>query len=181
MLYVEIRKKFEVRRGKFFISLPSAQKNTRQTRLFAECKKKTLGKELVCRVFSKFTVLFFLPECVIFDTRQMACLSSVRWNALVKPLTTRQMRVFPQCACAAWQVFIELQTEEIVTNVFCQLVNNQWREMHADFTASSGGWLQRVHEDNDAFCCARYMCRALGCFGFLLVRWRAHVNRISLN
>ena len=50
MLYVEIRKNFEVRRGNFFISLPSAKKtlgklaclpsakkNTRQTRLFAEC------------------------------------------------------------------------------------------------------------------------------------------------
>ena len=71
MLYVEIRKNFEVRRGNFFISLPSAQ-------------KKHSANSLVCRVLKKhsanklFAECLFFVECIFFDTRQMACLPSAR-------------------------------------------------------------------------------------------------------
>ena len=40
MLYVKSIKNFEVRRGKSFIILPCAKKNTQQIYYFAVCKKK---------------------------------------------------------------------------------------------------------------------------------------------
>ena len=100
MLYVEIRKNFEVRRGNFFISLPSDQKTLGKLVCLPSAKKKHSANSLVCRVLKKhsanklFAECLFFVECIFFDTRQMACLPSARCNALGKPLGTRQMWVF---------------------------------------------------------------------------------------
>jgi len=73
MLYVEIRKNLEVRRGKFFISLPSA--------------KKTLGK-LACLPSAKKTLgkLACLPSAKK-NTRQISSLPSAYFLSSVYFLT----------------------------------------------------------------------------------------------
>ena len=97
MLYVQSRKSFKVRREKKLISLPSA--------------KKTLGKELVCRVSIKtlgkpcrvfflhsanpiFAEYNYFAECFSHSTQQRACLPSARRIALGKPPCTQQTDCF---------------------------------------------------------------------------------------
>ena len=65
MLYVESRKSLEGRREKHFIILPSAIKNTRQKHYFAECKQKTLGKNIsLPSVKQKHTAYLIFAECL---------------------------------------------------------------------------------------------------------------------
>jgi hypothetical protein len=68
-------------------SLPSVVFVTLGKEPFAECQKKTLGKELLCRVF-------YFTEGFLCGTRQRASLPSARKKTLGKEYGTRQRAKF---------------------------------------------------------------------------------------
>ena len=76
ILYVESRKSLKGRKGKCFISLPSAAKKTLGKEIFAECQLQTLGKVLTAAADLQWTAVgdecFIFAECFPVSTRQRA-------------------------------------------------------------------------------------------------------------
>ena len=82
--FVDLEKLYNFVVEKFFIwihlgpqkllrktDLPRAKKMHTAKSLFAECQKKTLGKDVFCRVF-------LFAECILFGTRQTRYLPSAQ-------------------------------------------------------------------------------------------------------
>ena len=65
MLYVESRKSLKDRREKNLLFCRVQLKNTRQKHYFAECKQKTLGKNIsLPSVKQKHTAYLVFAECL---------------------------------------------------------------------------------------------------------------------